>query len=140
MLPWVAAGVAVLVVLAAEYLLAMLSIAPFFGEYPTRTESLAVALVMISMVLLEAVLVTLAWRNGRRWLCLVFAMPGSVAAAAAIGLLLNTTPDDERTSPPWDITTMLGGSNLVLAALAVIIAGVLARRRRNAVGDGSSAE
>lgn len=135
-LPWAMAGVAVLAVLAGEYLLAMLSIAPFFGEYPTRTESLAIALVMISMVVLEAVLIALAWRNGRRWLCLIFALPGLAAAVAAIGLLLTTAPDDERSRPPWDITAILGGINLGLAALAVVVA-VALTQRRNRIDHGA---
>ncbi len=135
LLSWIAVGVGVALVLAAEYFLAMVSIAPFFGEYPTRTESLAVAVVMITMVVLEATLTVLAWRRGRRWLILLFAVPGLAALVAAVGLSLNTSPDDERTNPPWDTTAMLGGLNLALTLVVVTVGVVLATRRSRGPGS-----
>lgn len=135
-LPWIIVGVALIFVLAAEAFLALFSIAPLFGDYATRTESFAVALVMVSMGVLAAALAVVAWGWGRRWLILIFVLPGVVALLQAGRLALNTRPDDEMTRPPWDIVIMLSGLNLVLTAVVIIVGVQLATRRpRSARGS-----
>lgn len=123
-------GVGLLVVLAAEWWLLMLSIAPFFGDYPTATESRVIALAMITLVLLETVLAWIAWRAARRWLVLIFVVPGTAALAQTVALLLNTTPDTETTLPSWDVVTLVGGFNLSLTLVVVVLGVVLTTRRR----------
>lgn len=133
-----------LLVVVCAYLLsavdlfnAAISTAPFFGEIPSRDETLAGGMAALTGVL-PCVLFAVAGRlGGSRWGLALIGLPTAALLLVGVSMLTPsqgpTDLEPDRAMQPADVFGRLTELNwIVVAALAVVILVVVRARRRHA--------
>ena len=121
-----------------DWFVAVINVAPFFGEQPGRDALIESGMAMVTAVAPIGAMCAIAWRAGSRWGLLFLVAPTALLMIWGVQSLLTPgDPDDPhpgRFVRPGDVVGELTLPNWVVAALAMtvlLLARYWARRRRH---------
>ena len=130
-----------LLVVVCAYLLAawnlygaMISVAPFFGDQPSRDDYIQGGMAALTAVVPCVLLALAGWMAGSRWGLALFCLPAGVLALFGMSMVADdgdpSDPEPTRAVQAADLFDDLTHLNWIVAGgLAVVIVGVVWTRR-----------